>query len=159
MNIRSIAFTAALIAFAVNGQTVEARETVKIGALRCAVSGALGLVVAAQKTMECKFTSVDDRVEYYYGTVTKFGLEIGATNGGMIAWDVFAPTAGDKQKALAGNYAGVDASAALGLGVGANVLVGGSDRSFMLQPLSVELEGGVALAAGVEMLELNAAQQ
>lgn len=157
MNIRTIAFSVAMFALAASVQTAEARQNIKVGALRCEVSGGLGLVITSKKTMDCKFTSVKGRSELYSGTISKFGIDIGATNGGILAWDVFAPTAGPKKKALAGKYAGVDASAAVGIGLGVNVLVGGSKRSFTLQPLSAEVQSGIALATGVELLELSAA--
>ncbi|MDE1152545.1 MAG: DUF992 domain-containing protein [Micavibrio sp.] len=159
MNISTLVCSVALLALVANVQTAEARQNVKVGALRCDVSGGLGLVIASKKTMDCKFTSVKGRSERYSGTISKFGIDIGATNGGILAWDVFAPTAGPKRKALAGKYAGVDASVAVGIGLGVNVLVGGSKRSFTLQPLSAEVESGIALAAGVESLELSAAKK
>ena len=156
MTIRTIAFSAALLAVLAQVQTAEARQHIKVGALRCSVSGALSLVITSKKTMDCKFTSVKGRSERYSGTISKFGIDIGATNGGLLVWDVFAPTTGSKRHALAGKYAGVDASAAVGIGLGVNILVGGSKHSFTLQPLSAEVQSGIALAAGVESLELVA---
>jgi len=63
-----------------------------------------------------------------------------------MAWGVFAPTAGLHHGALAGKYVGGSGSASLGVGVGANALIGGSHRSIALQPLSVEGQVGVNLA-------------
>ena len=74
----------------------------------------------------------------------------------MLAWDVFAPSAGPESGALAGDYAGPTASATVGAGVGANALVGGSGRSFTLQPLSIQAQTGLALAAGVASMTLRA---
>jgi hypothetical protein len=133
-----------------------AQEHAKIGALRCNVSAGLGLIITSSKEMRCTFTSLHGRSERYYGTIQKFGLDIGATNRGVLAWDVFAPTEGPRRGALSGDYVGVDASATVGAGVGANVLLGGSGRSFTLQPLSVEAQTGLALAAGVASLTLRA---
>ena len=132
-----------------------AEQTVKIGALRCDVGVGLGLIIASSKEMICIFTSARGHSERYSGMVRKFGIDIGATNRGVLAWAVFAPTAGSKRGALAGDYVGVDASVTLGAGVGANALVGGFDRSFTLQPLSVEIQSGVALAAGVASMTLH----
>ena len=114
----------------------------KVGQLRCEVSAGLGLIITSSKEMRCRFDSARGRSERYYGTIRKFGLDIGQTNKGVLAWDVLAPTAGPKHGALAGDYAGVAASATVGAGVGANALVGGLDRSFTLQPLSVEAQTG-----------------
>jgi Protein of unknown function (DUF992) len=82
---------------------------------------------------------------------SKFGLDIGATTGGVLVWDVFAPEEGPKRGALAGNYEGVGASATAGVGLGANAVVGGSHRSVALQPLSTQTQCGLDLAAGVEL--------
>lgn len=127
----------------------------KVGSLRCEVSGGLGLIIASTKEMECVFTSARGRREHYYGKIQKFGLDIGATTRGVLAWDVFAPTAGPPRGALAGDYAGVGASATAGVGAGANALIGGSDRSFTLQPLSIQVQSGLNLSAGVASLTLR----
>ncbi len=128
---------------------------VKVGALRCEVSGGLGLIIASTKEMECVFTSARGRKEHYFGKIQKFGLDIGATTQGVLAWDVFSATEGPRRGALAGDYAGVAASATAGVGAGANALVGGSDRSFTLQPLSIQMQGGLDLSAGVASMTLR----
>jgi Protein of unknown function (DUF992) len=154
MNIRAILCAASLAVLITSAQTAVAQQ-VKVGALRCEVSGGLGLIITSSKEMRCVFTSARGRPEHYYGTIRKFGLDIGATDQGILAWDVFAPSQGPKRGALAGDYAGVDASATVGAGVGANALVGGSGRSFTLQPLSIQAQTGLALAAGVAELTLR----
>ena len=58
--------------------------------------------------------------------------------------------------ALEGRYFGVTAQATPGVGIGANVLVGGFDRSIILQPLSLTGQLGANLAAGVAGLRLTA---
>jgi hypothetical protein len=135
-------------------QTAVAQQGVTVGALTCEVSAGLGLIVTSSKEMNCVFTSPAGR-EPYYGTIRKFGLDIGATDQGILAWEVFAPSAGPKRGALAGDYAGVDASATIGAGAGANALVGGSGSSFTLQPLSIQAQTGLALAAGVASMTLR----
>ena len=155
MNIRAILCAASLAVFITSAQTAVAQQGVKVGALRCEVSGGLGLIIASSKEMNCLFTSGGGQSEPYSGTIRKFGLDIGATDKGVLAWDVFAPSEGPKPGALAGDYAGVGASATVGAGVGANALVGGSGRSFTLQPLSIQAQTGLALAAGVAGLTLR----
>ena len=66
------------------------------------------------------------------------------------------PTAGPALGALAGTYVG--ASGSVGVGVGANMLFGGSGRSIALQPLSVEGSVGINLSLGVSGLTLALAQ-
>jgi hypothetical protein len=132
-----------------------AAERVKVGNLRCDVSGGLGLIITSSKEIECAFTTPHGEREHYYGTIRKFGLDLGATNPGVLDWAVFSDTEGPRHDALAGNYEGVDASATVGAGLGANALVGGSNRAFALQPFSVEGQTGLAVSAGVESLTLR----
>ena len=155
MTIRAALFIAALAAAGAIVEPALAQEKVKVGALRCDVAAGLGLIIASTKQMECRFTSAHGRTEHYFGTIQKFGLDIGATNQGTLAWDVFAPTEGPKRHALAGDYVGVGASATVGAGLGANALVGGSERSFTLQPLSIQTQTGLDLAAGVSSMTLR----
>ncbi|MGL5137733.1 MAG: DUF992 domain-containing protein, partial [Beijerinckiaceae bacterium] len=56
--------------------------------------------------------------------------------------------------ALAGDYVGAAAEATAGVGLGVNALVGGSDRAYSLQPISVEGQLGLNLAAGVAQMTL-----
>ncbi|MGH6838436.1 MAG: DUF992 domain-containing protein [Methylocella sp.] len=155
MNIRAILCAASLAVLTAAAQTAVAQQGVKVGALRCEVSGRLGLIITSSKEMSCLFTSARGHREHYYGTIRKFGLDIGATDRGILAWDVFAPSAGPKRGALAGDYVGATASATIGAGVGANALVGGSGRTFTLQPLSIQAQTGLDLAGGVAALSLR----
>jgi Protein of unknown function (DUF992) len=132
-----------------------AADGIKIGALRCNVSGGLGLIISSSKSMNCVFRSGRGYSERYSGIIRKFGLDIGSTNRGVLSWAVFAPAAGGPRGALSGDYAGIAASATVGAGVGANALVGGFDRSITLQPLSIQVQSGLALAAGVASLTLQ----
>ena len=155
MNIRAILCAASAAVLLAPAQTAVA-QGVKIGALSCEVSGGLGLIIASSKEMNCLFTSASGQTEPYSGTIRKFGLDIGATDKGVLAWDVFAPSSGPERGALAGDYVGVDASATIGAGFGANALVGGFGRSFTLQPLSIQAQTGLDLAGGVSSMTLRA---
>ena len=128
----------------------------QIGMLSCKLNPSIGFIIAGHQTMECRFTqSGPFPPQAYEGALNTIGLDIGISAGGMLGWAVFAPTAGPPPGALAGEYIGVSGSVGLGLGVGANVLLGGSGRSFALQPVS--LEGSVAINAtlGVSGLQLR----
>jgi hypothetical protein len=155
MKFRSLGFAIAVSLLPALAAPAFAQSGVKVGTLRCNVSGGLGLIITSTKEMSCTFFSGHGYREWYYGTIRKFGLDLGATNSGVLAWAVFAPTAGPRHGALAGDYVGVAASATLGAGVGANALVGGFGRSFTLQPLSVQVQSGLSLAAGVASLTLR----
>src|SRR3954471_24127400 len=154
MNIRAAVCMAALASATTLG-AASAAENVKVGSLRCDVAGGLGMIIGSSKEMECQFTSAKGRVEHYYGTIRKFGLDIGQTNAGTLAWDVFAPTGGPLRHALAGEYAGVGASATIGAGLGANAMVGGRENSFTLQPLSIQTQTGLNLSGGVSSMTLR----
>src|SRR5438046_2301213 len=107
----------------------------KTGALNCDVSGGFGWIIGSQKSVQCVFTpDLPGRQEAYVGTISKFGLDLGATARSQMVWAVYAQTVGGFG-ALAGVYSGATAEATAGLGLGANVLVGGSNRTVALQPL------------------------
>src|SRR6202051_3359358 len=111
---------------------------IKVGVLPCHVSSGWGFIFGSSKDLRCNFSPSRGYGERYVGTVSKFGVDVGYTAGGVLVWDVVAPSTTLKKGALAGGYAGATASATAGVGVGANVLVGGFDRSIALQPVSIE---------------------
>jgi hypothetical protein len=150
---KSILLAAAALAAA--SATPAFAEQVKVGQLHCEVAAGLGMIIASSKEMECRFTSANGHHEMYHGRIKKFGIDIGGTDRGTLVWDVFAPTRGPLRHALAGDYTGVGANATIGVGLGANALMGGSSREFSLQPLSVQTQTGLDIAAGVSALELR----
>lgn len=115
----------------------------------------VGLVVGSRQNLRCVFRSNTGRQYTYSGTIGRLGLDVGVTGGGRLFWAVFAPTAHVGKGTLRGNYVGASGSASFGLGLGANVLIGGSNRTISLQPLSVEGQVGVNLAVGVARLSLR----
>jgi hypothetical protein len=127
----------------------------KAGVLTCRTSASLGLIVGSHQKLSCRFAP--DRgglSENYVGHINRLGLDLGVRAGGVLAWAVFAPTNGVPHGALAGRYVGASGGISVGLGASANLLVGGSHRSFALQPLSVEGQAGLNLALGVAGLTL-----
>jgi hypothetical protein len=136
----------------------EADARVKVGVLECRVAPGVGMIVGSSKALSCNFTPTGRKAERYTGRITKIGLDVGFTKGGVIVWGVFAPTAGYTRHALAGHYGGASAQATLVAGLGANVLVGGGGKSFALQPFSVSGQTGVSLAIGIAGLDLYAAR-
>ncbi|HEX2760302.1 MAG TPA: DUF992 domain-containing protein, partial [Rhizomicrobium sp.] len=95
--------------------------------------------------------------EHYVGTINKFGVDIGYTEGGILVWGVFAPSSDVGPGALAGTYVGGSAQATVGIGAGANALIGGLNKSIALQPLSLEGSKGLNVAAGIGSITLKAA--
>jgi hypothetical protein len=145
---------AALAALAV-ASGAEAQTRVEVGMLTCAARGSKGFIVGSSRELRCRFQR-QGRDEFYRGTIDKIGLDIGSTKQAKIGWAVLAPTSNLPPRSLNGTYAGVSAEATVGLGIGANALVGGSQRSIILQPLSVQAQEGLNIAAGVSKLRLRA---
>ena len=116
----------------------QAQGGVRVGTLTCNVASGWGFVFGSSKALHCTFATAPGRAEFYAGTINKFGVDIGYTQGGVLIWAVFAPTANLGPGALNGNYVGATGSATVGVGAGANVLIGGSNSTISLQPLSVE---------------------
>jgi Protein of unknown function (DUF992) len=142
----------------VPGLPARGQSGVKIGTLSCNVAGGWGFVFGSSKALRCILTPGPGRPEHYVGSISKFGIDIGYTQGGVLVWAVFAPTANIGPGALAGNYAGATAGATVGLGVGANVLIGGSNQTVTLQPLSIEGNTGLNVAAGIGAMTLRRAR-
>ncbi len=129
----------------------------KVGVLTCRTAASIGLIVGSHQRIACSFApdAGGGRPDNYAGYITRVGLDLGVTTGGVMTWGVVAPVSGWHHGALAGQYAGASGSVSAGVGVGANALVGGSHRSFALQPLSVSGNVGVNLALGVAGLTLR----
>ena len=128
----------------------------QVGMLNCTLAPSLGLIIGGQQRMSCRFTPNQPfpPPEGHAGVMTTIGLDIGGIAGGALAWAVFSPTVGLAPGSLAGTYVGASGDATFGVGVGANVLVGGSARSIALQPLSVEGSVGLNFQLGLSGLEL-----
>ena len=134
---------------------VAQAQRIRTGVLNCDVSAGLGLIIGSQRSVNCLFTpDLGGPQEGYYGTITKFGLDIGATAGGTMLWAVYADTSRG-YGFLAGEYAGASGEVTIAAGLGANVLVGGSSRTVALQPVSIQGQIGLNLALGVASLSIR----
>jgi hypothetical protein len=136
-------------------QSALAQGGVRVGTLSCNVASGWGFVFGSSKSLHCSFAPAPGRAEFYAGTINKFGVDIGYTQGGVLVWGVFAPSSNLGPGALSGNYVGATGSATVGVGAGANVLVGGSNRTISLQPVSFEGNTGLNVAAGVGSITLR----
>ena len=135
-------------------QEAANRSGANVGYINCHVAGGVGFIFGSSKDLDCLFVRTDGIAERYTGAIKKFGIDIGFTKSGHIVWAVFAPGS-IAPGSLRGTYAGVTASATVGVGVGANVLLGGSSKQITLQPISVEGNKGLNVAAGIGEVELN----
>jgi len=128
---------------------------VQVGTLTCSLSSGIGLIVGSQRNVACTFAGVRGQPDdVYTGTMTRVGLDVGVTTGSVIIWAVFAETNRHKGM-LTGTYKGASAEMSIAAGLGANVLVGGSNDTVALQPLSVQGQLGLDIAAGVGTLDLH----
>jgi hypothetical protein len=145
--------SAAVAAIATSNASAE--SSVIVGQLTCGVKGGVSFVIGSTKDLRCVFRiNPDDPGERYEGKIQKFGLDVGVTNNALLTWMVLAPTRSIEPGALTGKYYGIAADASIGVGGGANVLVGGSHQTISLQPLSVQGQTGfdaVLAVAGVEL--------
>jgi Protein of unknown function (DUF992) len=131
-------------------------ESFRVGRLICGSSPRVGMVLGSAQELRCVFEARNSRRQYLYeGRIRRVGLDLGVTGAGSLSWAVFARNSRIGPGTLRGNYVGASGNVALGPGFGANVLIGGSRRSVVLQPLSIERTTGVNLAAGVTSLTLG----
>lgn len=151
---------AVALALAIGGDAMPgsaAEGGVKAGYLRCDVEGNVSFIFGSSRDVVCAYTpDGTKRTDRYRGEIKQFGVDIGYQESGVILWGVIAPTADIGPGALAGDYGGLSADVAAGYGVGANALLGGSNKSIVLQPLSVEGIKGINIAAGIGILTLRA---
>ena len=150
---------AAIAALALLGSVALGSQSqasgVKVGVLTCNESSGWGFIVGSSKDVNCTFSRANGKVERYHGSISQYGVDIGYTQSAVIVWGVIAPTAEMAPGSLAGDYGGAHGSVALGIEAGVNVLIGGSNKSIALQPVSVEGGTGLNLAAGIASLTLN----
>lgn len=154
--ITALLAAATLTAIAATSYAV-AQSRVKTGVLECRGGASIGLVLGSASMLNCVYRGDDRFEDRYVGVLRKVGLDLGITQEINLAWAVFAPTGRIGPGDLLGNYAGVSGSAAVGVGLGANALLGGSNNSVALQPLSVQGQVGFSVQAGLEGLELRPA--
>jgi hypothetical protein len=148
---------APLVILAALGFAPAARAaSVEIGVLTCKVYGGTGFIFGSTKDLNCQFQGINGGKDTYHGVIDKYGLDLGFTGSSYMVWTVFAPSQSVPYGALAGNYGGVSAEATVGLGVGANALVGGLKNSIALQPVSGQVQEGLNIAVGISQLHLLA---
>jgi len=152
----SVAWAAVIACIAILAPAPAQAEIVRIGVLTCQVDGKPLSILGSRRELSCIFERAGGGPrERYAGEIRRLGIDVGSTNYSSIAWAVLALTnAPYFAKALEGSYGGLSAGVSVGVGIGANALIGGFNRSFALQPFSVEASRGVNLALGVASLQL-----
>ena len=154
INLAGVAGTL-LLALSAAANAQQPIQRVQVGVLECRGGSSVGFVVGSVTNLGCVLRADGMPEDRYVATIRKVGVDLGITQESALAWGVFAPSARLGPGDLSGNYVGAQGSAALGVGVGGNALVGGSENSIALQPLSVQGQVGLSVAAGLESLELR----
>ena len=156
---RSLMFAAIAAVTLVAGSTgafaQQPMQPVQVGILECRGGASIGFVIGSVTNLGCVLRAEGMPEDRYVATVRKVGIDLGITQESALAWGVFAPVARLGPGDLSGDYVGAQGSASVGVGLGGNVLVGGSANSIALQPLSVQGQVGLNVAAGLESLELR----
>lgn len=134
----------------------QAAGETQVGVLTCTVEGGSGFIIGSKKQLSCVFDRTNGDTENYTGQISKFGIDIGKTKASLLKWGVFAvSTTVSEPGKLAGTYGGITGEATVGVGLGANVLVGGFENSVALQPISLQSQEGLNIAAGIAQLTLT----
>jgi hypothetical protein len=152
---RSILIAATLLALTPAPMSAQQQPYNRSGLLTCVMSPTVGLIIGSRQTMTCEFKSDRGFIERYAGVISRIGLDLGITAGGQMGWAVLMSADMPARGGLAGTYVGGSGDISLGIGVGANALIGGSNKSVALQPLSVEGQIGINLALGIANLQLR----
>ena len=137
-----------------SAQAEDHAAGVKIGTLSCHEASGWGFVFGSSHDLRCIFSN-GDRVQHYEGSISKFGVDIGYQKAGVLVWEVIAPNDRPGHGTLDGHYGGLTAGAAVGVGLDAHALIGGSDRSIALQPVSIQGMTGLNVAAGIGEMTLR----
>ena len=135
--------------------SAHAMPAMQAGILECRGGQNVGFVVGSVASLECVFQSPGHRPEAYLATVRRVGLDLGVTAQTQVRWAVSAPTTRLAYGELAGSYGGVGANASIGVGGGGNFLGGGPRNAYARQPISVQGQTGLNVAAGIAGLDLE----
>lgn len=150
-----VLLAASLLASCLASGGAQADGGVKVGVLSCNVSSGWGVIFGSTRDVNCAFQPAKGPMERYGGYISKYGVDIGYTQGGIIVWAVFAPSSDVAPGSLAGRYGGATAGATVGVGAGVHALIGGFKQSISLQPVSIEGNAGLNVAAGVAAMQLR----
>jgi hypothetical protein len=150
-------FGIATLALAGSFASANAQQRVQIGVLECEGGQNVGFVVGSSTSLACDFQGEGRRREGYIATVHRFGVDLGFTQQTHFSWAAYGPTSRVGRGGLAGSYGGVGANASVGVGFGGNFLLGGPANTYVLQPVSLQGQTGLNVAAGIADIELTPA--
>jgi len=128
---------------------------IKVGLLKCDVASGWGFIFGSSRDLKCLYSPLSGSTERYVGKIERFGVDIGYSKNGVMLWTVLAPSRDIGSGALAGTYVGAMAEVTAVVGAGANVLVGGSNKSISLEPISISGQMGLNVAGGIGAVTLH----
>jgi len=150
-------FGIATVALVASFASANAQQGVQVGVLECTGGQNVSFLVGSDATLNCVFQSEGGRAEGYVANIKRFGLDLGFIQNTTVRWAAFAPTTRVPPGGLAGSYGGVGSNASVGVGFGGNFLLGGNGNAYSLQPVSVQGQTGLNVAAGIVNLTLEPA--
>jgi hypothetical protein len=150
---KTLATVASTLALAF-GLAGAADAAVRVGVLHCHAAKKVGAIIGSTEEARCVFKNYNGHREHYAARFDRAGVDVGVTAQSDLVWVVYAPTS-LHHHALAGDYVGASAEVTIGIGAGANVLVGGSSQTISLQPVSLKAQTGLAVGAGFGRLQLR----
>ncbi len=147
-------FAAALVA----GLSAAAPATalVPAGVLDCKVASGVGVVIASTSALACIHHRVHGHPDFYTGSISHLGFDLGITGEGHLLFGVSAPGPLLPHYALAGSYAGPLIGLTVGSGTNANGLVS-NNGAIGLQSLPGSATTGLNATAGLASLVLTPA--
>lgn len=148
-------FGIAAVALAASSASANAQQQIQVGVLQCVGGQNIGFLVGSVTTLECSFQGSGRRPDGYVAIVKRFGVDVGFTEKTQFSWTAYGPTPRISRGGLTGKYGGVGANASLGVGFGGNFLVGGPGNAYALQPVSLQNQTGLNVAAGIASIELR----
>lgn len=133
---------------------------IKVGSLEVrAIEGTRhNLIIKSSVDVEAVFTDSKGNKEYYIGEMgQKLGVDLSYKTKEVLGYLVFSASSDYKtgSYAMQGKYFGQKATAALGIGTGVQILLGGFDKSFSLQPIALEGVEGAGASLGLGYLYLQ----
>ncbi len=140
---------------AASDEAMTADGKVEVGTLTCELTDVNNIVVYSNETFSCRYEGTDGSTHMYNGEIDSVGLNLEFKADEVLKWAVVAPATIEKPNALEGEYVGASAGASVGAGVSGNVLVGGSEDQFALQPVAVSATSGLGAALTIDNFTLT----
>jgi hypothetical protein len=130
------------------------------GTLVCIAEQGWTETITSKKEFRCTFSSANGEVRGHYSAeIQSFKPDVRTSGNTVLMWQVSGPPEkiGENYEAgeLEGFYTNDLETSEGNMQIDSAVLVGFGPRSFLLRPISVQVETGLSVAVGVEKLVLT----